>query len=83
MAETLTKTGVIGSPINHSLSPNIHNYWIKKNKIKTAEYQKIKIDALELNHFDNSNYLFLLLLKSLFVGVCKLDHKYKGFFLPL
>ena len=49
MAETLTKTAVIGSPINHSLSPNIHNYWIKKNKIKTAEYKKIKIDALELN----------------------------------
>ena len=49
MAESLTKTAVIGSPINHSLSPNIHNHWIKKNKIKTDVYQKIKIDVLELN----------------------------------
>ena len=25
---------VIGNPIQHSLSPDLHNYWIKKNKIK-------------------------------------------------
>ena len=24
---------VIGNPIDHSLSPKLHNYWIKKNKI--------------------------------------------------
>ena len=63
MAETLTKTGVIGSTINHSISPNIHKYWIKKNKIKTAEYQKIKIDALELNkkinNLINDNFIGL------------------------
>ena len=25
---------VIGNPIDHSLSPKLHNYWIAKNKIK-------------------------------------------------
>ena len=30
---------VIGNPIEHSLSPKIHNYWFIKNKIK-AKYQK-------------------------------------------
>ena len=44
MSETLIKTAVIGNPIHHSLSPQIHNYWIKQNKINTVEYQKIKID---------------------------------------
>jgi len=34
---------VIGDPIKHSLSPLLHNYWIKKNNIK-AEYDKKKID---------------------------------------
>ena len=30
---------VIGNPIDHSLSPKLHNYWIKKNKID-ATYDK-------------------------------------------
>ena len=30
---------VIGNPIDHSLSPKLHNYWIKKNKID-AIYEK-------------------------------------------
>tara|TARA_B100001996_G_C18603145_1_gene570677 strand:- start:253 stop:1047 length:795 start_codon:yes stop_codon:yes gene_type:complete len=33
---------VIGNPIEHSLSPKLHNYWIKKNNIK-AVYEKKKI----------------------------------------
>ena len=33
---------VIGKPINHSLSPDLHNYWIKKYKID-ALYEKKKI----------------------------------------
>ena len=39
---------VIGNPINHSLSPKIHNFWIKKNKIK-AIYEKrlLKIQDIE------------------------------------
>ena len=34
---------IIGNPINHSLSPKIHNYWFKKNKID-AIYEKIVPD---------------------------------------
>ena len=30
---------VIGNPIDHSLSPKLHNYWIKKNNIN-AIYEK-------------------------------------------
>ena len=30
---------VIGNPIEHSLSPELHNYWIKENKLE-ATYKK-------------------------------------------
>ena len=30
---------IIGDPINHSLSPKIHNYWFKQNSIN-ADYAK-------------------------------------------
>ena len=33
---------VIGNPIEHSLSPKLHNYWIKNNNIK-AIYEKQKL----------------------------------------
>ena len=35
---------VIGNPIEHSLSPEIHNYWLKKNNIN-AVYEKRKLDG--------------------------------------
>ena len=35
---------VIGNPIEHSLSPKLHNYWIKQNNIK-ATYDKKHINA--------------------------------------
>ena len=38
---------VIGNPISHSLSPTLHNYWIKKNKIN-AIYEKKQIDQKDL-----------------------------------
>ncbi len=38
---------VIGNPIEHSLSPILHNYWIKRNKLN-AIYEKKKIDEYEL-----------------------------------
>ena len=39
---------VIGNPIKHSLSPELHNYWIKKNNI-TGVYDKkeLKISDIE------------------------------------
>ena len=33
---------VIGNPIEHSLSPKLHNYWIKNNNIN-AIYEKQKL----------------------------------------
>ena len=39
----MTKYLVIGNPIEHSLSPKLHNYWIKKNNIN-AVYNKKKIN---------------------------------------
>tara|TARA_B100000989_G_scaffold196964_1_gene148745 strand:+ start:1277 stop:2068 length:792 start_codon:yes stop_codon:yes gene_type:complete len=38
---------VIGNPINHSLSPELHNYWIKQNGID-AQYEKKKLNNSEL-----------------------------------
>ena len=38
---------VIGSPIEHSLSPKLHNYWIKKNNID-AIYEKQKLSKNEI-----------------------------------
>ena len=38
---------VIGNPIKHSLSPNLHNYWIKKNNIE-AIYRKEQISENDL-----------------------------------
>ena len=33
---------VIGNPIEHSLSPKLHNFWIRSNNIK-AIYSKEKV----------------------------------------
>ena len=43
----MNKYFVIGNPIEHSLSPLIHNYWIKKNNIR-AIYDKKKLSSTEL-----------------------------------
>ncbi len=40
---------VIGNPIDHSLSPKLHNYWIKKNNIE-AIYEKKKIDDKDIKN---------------------------------
>ena len=40
---------VIGNPINHSLSPKLHNYWIKMNNIN-AVYEKKKISEDEIKN---------------------------------
>ena len=40
---------VIGNPIDHSLSPKLHNYWIKKNNID-ATYEKLKLEENDLKN---------------------------------
>ena len=38
---------VIGNPIEHSLSPKLHNYWIKENNID-AMYDKKQLSENEI-----------------------------------
>ena len=38
---------VIGNPIEHSLSPKLHNYWIKENKIEAVYNKKLGENDLE------------------------------------
>ena len=40
---------VIGNPIEHSLSPKLHNYWLKENNID-AIYDKKRFDENELKN---------------------------------
>ena len=40
---------VIGNPIEHSLSPKLHNYWIKKNNID-AVYDKKQINKVDIDN---------------------------------
>ena len=43
---------VIGNPIDHSLSPELHNFWIKNANIN-AIYEKKKTDKSELQKIVN------------------------------
>ena len=43
---------VIGNPIDHSLSPKLHNYWIKKYKIDGV-YEKKKLEEKDLKQIIN------------------------------
>ena len=50
---------VIGNPVEHSLSPLIHNYWFKKKTIN-GRYEKRKLETNDLKGFteeirDNKN----------------------------
>ena len=41
------KYAIIGNPIEHSLSPTLHNYWFKKHNID-CEYEMVKIESSEI-----------------------------------
>lgn len=45
------KIFVIGNPIKHSVSPNIHNFWIKKNNLN-ASYEKLMVKNKEIKTFE-------------------------------
>ena len=38
---------IIGNPVSHSLSPNIHNYWFNQNKVNSV-YEKKELVEKEL-----------------------------------
>ena len=48
----MKKYFVIGNPIDHSLSPKLHNFWIKKNNID-AIYNKKKLQENDIENFIN------------------------------
>jgi len=41
---------VIGNPIGHSLSPTIHNHWMKKYHLVDSVYEKRKVEEKELKN---------------------------------
>ena len=41
------KFGIIGKPLSHSLSPDLHNFWFKKYKL-SAHYALIEIELNEI-----------------------------------
>ena len=45
---------VIGNPIEHSLSPKLHNYWIKQNNIN-ATYEKKLISENDIRNIVSKN----------------------------
>ena len=44
---------VIGNPIEHSLSPMIHNYWMKKYNLIDNIYEKRKVEEKNLKDIIN------------------------------
>lgn len=50
MTGAIKKTGVIGFPVSHSLSPRLHNYWLKKHAV-SATYAAIEIRPETLEAF--------------------------------
>ena len=49
MGIDMKKFLVIGNPIDHSLSPKLHNWWLKENNID-ATYNKIKLEHYEIKN---------------------------------
>ena len=52
----MNKYLVIGNPIEHSLSPLLHNYWIKKNNLKASHTEIVFFQLLE--NLTNNYILF-------------------------
>ena len=50
-------TAVIGQPIEHSISPKIHNFWIKENGIEVGEYKKISLNKEDVKINSNSKFI--------------------------
>ena len=46
----MKKYFVIGNPIEHSLSPRIHEFWMKKNNLN-AFYKKQKLSNADLSDY--------------------------------
>ena len=65
---------VIGNPINHSLSPKLHNYWLEQNNIN-AVYEKIKLEENEIKNF-------ILKIKDQEINGCNVTVPFKKTVIP-
>ena len=70
----MKKYFVIGNPINHSLSPKLHNYWLKQNNIN-AVYEKIKLEENEIENF-------ILKIKNQEINGCNVTVPFKKTVIP-
>ena len=70
----MKKYFVIGNPINHSLSPKLHNYWLEQNNIN-AVYEKIKLEENEIENF-------ILKLKNQEINGCNVTVPFKKTVIP-
>ena len=70
----MKKYFVIGNPINHSLSPKLHNYWLKQNNIN-AVYDKIKLEENEIENF-------ILKIKNQEIDGCNVTVPFKKTVIP-
>ncbi|WP_440650780.1 shikimate dehydrogenase [Candidatus Pelagibacter sp. HIMB1495] len=70
----MKKYFVIGNPINHSLSPKLHNYWLEQNNIN-AVYEKIKLEENEIENF-------IYRIKNQEINGCNVTVPYKKTVIP-
>ena len=70
----MKKYFVIGNPINHSLSPKLHNYWLEQNNIN-AIYEKIKLEENEIENF-------ITKIKNQKINGCNVTVPYKKTVIP-
>ena len=57
----MKKFFVVGNPIKHSLSPEIHNYWIKQYNLN-CQYDKIEASPDDLKNIINKDVINKLIL---------------------
>lgn len=50
------KLGVLGYPLSHTLSPNIHNYWLSVYKLNGV-YEKVEVSPKDLKYFFSKNIM--------------------------
>ena len=70
----MKKFFVIGNPINHSLSPKLHNHWLEQNNIN-AVYEKIKLEENEIENF-------ILKIKNQEINGCNVTVPFKKTVIP-
>lgn len=70
----MKKYAVIGNPIDHSLSPILHNHWLKENNIN-AIYDKIKLEENQIKNFINK-------IKKKELAGCNVTVPFKKYVIP-